>query len=429
MVLVVEKGVVTVGGIKVKQAILDTGAHNVLIGALMARLLGLYQEDRVIPEGYLLTTTDGGAGKWMPRTKGAVEIVLRPGQSEECTDEEDDDEHMEGEQEAEEEPPEEFRDSDSDMEGEFFDPPDWPPIGPAYMALEVLPKEEEAAARTEERELREEQRRVTSPAQMEPERMDSLGHRGRVARRTAEGSGGTAGESRRDICLHAEGTGIPIAEEDKAKTAFHGPYGAYEWNRMPFGLKNTSLLFQKVMDGVLQGLQGALCYIDDVIVFSATPKEHFTRLAETLEQIKGAGLTCHPKKCQFGHASVTYLGFEVKGGRLAIQQAKLEVLDKVAPPKDKSALRALLGFLNYYRKFVKSLSKRAAPLNKLLREEQKWEWGGAQKEVLKDLPEAVKHGAVLQQLRVDVPFVLYIDWSGTGMGAILSQQEGGEEKV
>ncbi|CAI7810272.1 unnamed protein product [Closterium sp. NIES-54] len=163
-----------------------------------------------------------------------------------------------------------------------------------------------------------------------------------------------------------------MSEGDKAKTAFHGPDGAYEWNRMPFWPKNAPLLFQKVMDAVLRGMTGALCYIDDVIVYSATAEEHVERLAEMLRRIKEAGLTFHPKKCRFGHTSVTYLGFEVAGGKVAIQKAKVAVLDCVAQPKDKSALRALLGFLKYYRKFVENFSKRAAPLNRLLREDLKW---------------------------------------------------------
>ncbi|CAI7821405.1 unnamed protein product [Closterium sp. NIES-54] len=50
----------------------------------MARLLGLDREDRLIPEGYLLMTAEGGSAKWMPRTRSTVEIVIRPGHSQEC---------------------------------------------------------------------------------------------------------------------------------------------------------------------------------------------------------------------------------------------------------------------------------------------------------------------------------------------------------
>ncbi|CAI5483011.1 unnamed protein product [Closterium sp. Yama58-4] len=222
---------------------------------------------------------------------------------------------------------------------------------------------------------------------------------------------------------------IPIAEEDKKKTAFHGPDGLYEWNFMPFGLRNASAVFQRVMDAVLRKVKGAACYIDDVIIFSPDAETHVRDVEATLAAIEAAGLTCHPGKCRFGHGSVAYLGFEVAGGELSIQKAKVEVLDRVERPKDRSSLRALLGFLNYYRKFIENFSKRAAPLNKLLREEQKWQWEGPQEQALRGLMEAVKAGAVLKLPDGQQPFILYTDWSSIGMGAVLSQMDSGVEKV
>ncbi|CAI7735718.1 unnamed protein product, partial [Closterium sp. NIES-54] len=161
---------------------------------------------------------------------------------------------------------------------------------------------------------------------------------------------------------------IAIREEDKRKTAFHGVDGFYEYNKMPFGMRNASAVFQRAMDQELRGIPAPVCYIDDVLVFSKSDMQHVEDLRRTLEAIAAAGLTCHPEKCKIARRTVAYLGFEVKGGRLGIQEAKFKVLDKLAPPKDKSGLRALLGFLNYYRKFVPNFSRRANLLNQLLRE-------------------------------------------------------------
>ncbi|CAI7889573.1 unnamed protein product [Closterium sp. NIES-54] len=183
------------------------------------------------------------------------------------------------------------------------------------------------------------------------------------------------------------------------------------------------------MDTVLREVKGAACYIDDVIIFSPDGERHVEDIEATLTAIQAAGLTCHPGKCRFGHSSVAYLGFEVAGGELSIQKAKVEVLDRVGRPRDRSGLRALLGFLNYYRKFIPDFSKRAVPLNKLLREDQKWLWEEPQEEALKGLMEAVKSGAVLKLPNGKAPFVLYTDWSSVGMGAVLSQLEEGQEKV
>lgn len=63
---------------------------------------------------------------------------------------------------------------------------------------------------------------------------------------------------------------IEVREEDRSKTAFSTPFGHYEFNRMPFGLKTAPATFQRAMDNVLRGLQGLHClvYLDDVIIFS-----------------------------------------------------------------------------------------------------------------------------------------------------------------
>ncbi|CAI7777910.1 unnamed protein product [Closterium sp. NIES-53] len=198
---------------------------------------------------------------------------------------------------------------------------------------------------------------------------------------------------------------------------------------MPFGLRNASAIFQRVMDSVLRGLECAACYIDDVVIFSRTEDEHVRDVEQTLKALAAAGLTCHPKKCRWGEATVHYLGYEVRGGQLGIQQAKIEVLNRLQQPKDRSGLRAVLGFLSYYRRFVPNFSKRAAPLNGLLKEDRKWEWGMEQEAALKDLMEAVQTATIMQLPRADKPFCLYTDWSSQGMGAILCQELDGEERV
>ncbi|CAI7755970.1 unnamed protein product [Closterium sp. NIES-53] len=222
---------------------------------------------------------------------------------------------------------------------------------------------------------------------------------------------------------------IKIREELIKKTAFHGPDGLYEWLYMPFGLRNASAVFQRVMDSVLRGLECAACYIDDVVIFSTTEQQHLQDVERTLTAIEAAGLTCHPKKCRWGEQTVQYLGYEVKGGQIGIQQAKVAVLDRLREPKDKSGLRVVLGFLSYYRRFVPNFSKRAAVLNGLLREDKAWEWGEAQKGALQDLMAAVKTATVLKLPTADLPFTLYTDWSSQGMGGIICQEVEGEEKV
>ncbi|GJP40775.1 hypothetical protein CLOM_g427 [Closterium sp. NIES-68] len=153
------------------------------------------------------------------------------------------------------------------------------------------------------------------------------------------------------------------------------------------------------MDQALKAVQAAACYIDDVVIFSKSEEEHAEHLEATLDAIADAGLTCHLEKCKIARRTVAYLGFEVQCG-MGIQEAKVAVLVKLGAPKDKGALRALLGFLNYYRRFIPNFSKRAYRLNQLLRGKK---WEPEEEQARRDLLEAIKAGTVLQLPKKDAP--------------------------
>lgn len=99
---------------------------------------------------------------------------------------------------------------------------------------------------------------------------------------------------------------IEIDAEHQWKTAFMTHRGAYQYKRMPFGLKTAPAIFQRVMDGILRGLRftAALVYIDDVIIFSNNIVEHATHLGYVLSAAIKAGLKFALEKCHFGFESL-----------------------------------------------------------------------------------------------------------------------------
>ncbi|GJP57637.1 hypothetical protein CLOP_g11269 [Closterium sp. NIES-67] len=210
---------------------------------------------------------------------------------------------------------------------------------------------------------------------------------------------------------------IPIKEEDKAKTAFHGPDRLYEWNYMPFGLKNASARFQRVMDQVLREVPRALCYIDDVVIFSENGLQHVADVADALAAIQAAGLKCHPGKCHFGVRTVAYLGFQVGKGGLSVQQAKVE-----HPPRS-AGLSELLpqvrAELQQDGKALESAPERGHDL----------EVGGRTGSGVEDLEGSSEDRACPETASPDKPYTLYTDWSSSGMGAVLCQLDGGTERV
>ena len=102
-----------------------------------------------------------------------------------------------------------------------------------------------------------------------------------------------------------------MAPEDIKKTAIITPFGLFEFLRMPFGLKNSAQAFQRLMNGVLGGLDRVFVYLDDILVASADHQQHVQDLRAVLSRLSDAGLCLNRKKCVLAASQVTYLGHSV----------------------------------------------------------------------------------------------------------------------
>ncbi|GFS61709.1 hypothetical protein TNCV_2169411 [Trichonephila clavipes] len=100
---------------------------------------------------------------------------------------------------------------------------------------------------------------------------------------------------------------IPIAEEDKEKTAITTPFGLYEFNTMSFGLRNAPSTFQRFITEVLYGLDFVFPYLDDVLVASSTEEEHSEHLKMLFERLQQYGLRINVSKSVMGAAQVEYI--------------------------------------------------------------------------------------------------------------------------
>ena len=106
---------------------------------------------------------------------------------------------------------------------------------------------------------------------------------------------------------------VPVIAADRHKTAFATPFRLFQFNVMPFGLQGALGTFQRMMDRLLQRKSSfTAAYLDDLVIFSTSWKEHIWHLRLVMERLRSAGLTARPKKCQFGMAKCLYLGHVVK---------------------------------------------------------------------------------------------------------------------
>ena len=107
---------------------------------------------------------------------------------------------------------------------------------------------------------------------------------------------------------------VELEEDSKPYTAFTlGPLGFFECNRMPFGATNASATFQRLMESCLGDLNLNWCiiYLDDIVVYAPSVKEHLVRLEAVFQKMKTAGLKLKPSKCELFKKSISYLGHVV----------------------------------------------------------------------------------------------------------------------
>jgi len=221
---------------------------------------------------------------------------------------------------------------------------------------------------------------------------------------------------------------IPIAEEDRDKTAFISHAGAWQFKRMPFGLTNAPATFQRALDILLAGVKWQFClvYLDDVIIFSKEEEEHIRHVDHVLTVLRQAGVTLKLRKSEFFRKSVNYLGHTIRPGRLEILESGTEALREAKFPKNQTQLKSYLGSCNVYRRFVKHFAKVAAPLTDLLKKGLPFQLEPPDQEQLESfnrLRDALLNPPVLRLPKPDVPYVLDVDASKAQLGCTLLQSQ------
>ena len=242
----------------------------------------------------------------------------------------------------------------------------------------------------------------------------------------------TLGEAKVFSCLDCQQGywQVSVAEEDRHKTAFRCFLGLYQWRRVPFGLKTAPATYQRLMTHILSGYIGKFChcFIDDVIIFSATFEEHLEHLRLVFARLKWAGIKLKPSKCTLAKEKVHYLGHVVSPGEIRPDPGNVSKIRDLETPTTVKQVRTFLGMASYYRGFVRDFSRRARPLTELTKQDVTFKWEQDEEAAFEDLKDALTKEPVLALPDFTKPFVLMTDGSTTGLGAVLGQHHDGEPR-
>ncbi len=225
---------------------------------------------------------------------------------------------------------------------------------------------------------------------------------------------------------------IRIRAGDEWKTAFSTTTGHYEYRVMPFGLVNSPSIFQSFINDVFRDMLNrfVIVYIDDILVYSKTLEEHIHQVRSVLRRLIKHQLYAKLEKYEFHTTSVAFLGYIISPEGIAMDDNKVNAVVNWPCPKNLKELQRFLGFANFYRRFIKGFSSVAAPLTSMTKRiSHRLHWTPSAVEAFDQLKQRFTTAPILHHPDPDLPFIVEVDASNIGIGAILSQRQGAPAKM
>lgn len=227
---------------------------------------------------------------------------------------------------------------------------------------------------------------------------------------------------------------IPITNIDKEKTAFITPFGLFQFNVLPMGLKNSPPTFQKVMSDTLQSCrQFSFVYLDDIIVFSKSPDEHFNHLKQVFSALLSKQFVLNPPKCEIMVSTIDYLGHTIDATTISPLDEKIQAIINIKEPDTLARANKFLGALSWYRKFIPKFATLAAPINTVTnltkQDRRKFKWSSEQSEAFHKLKQLLTTTPLFLHFPLNEhPLILTTDASNFAIGGVLQQEVNGELK-
>jgi hypothetical protein len=216
-----------------------------------------------------------------------------------------------------------------------------------------------------------------------------------------------------------------MAEGEEWKTAFRTHYRLFESLVMPFGLTNAPASFQHFINDVLRPYLDVFvtAYLDDILIYSDNLDEHHIHVQKVLQALSDADLHLKPEKCDFHRQEVKYLGFIISTDGTKMDTAKVSTIQEWLTPMNVKDVQSILGFANFYRRFIRGYSAIVAPLTHLTRKDTAFIWDTACTDSFATLKHAFTTAPILRHFNYDREAIVETDASDYVSAGILSQYD------
>ncbi|KAL0195114.1 hypothetical protein M9458_008686, partial [Cirrhinus mrigala] len=232
--------------------------------------------------------------------------------------------------------------------------------------------------------------------------------------------------------LHCAYNLIHIREGDEWKTGFSTTTEHYEYLVMPFGLVNSPSVFQAFINDVFRDMlnRWVVIYIDDILIYSDCFHDHVNHVRSVLQRLMQHQLYAKLEKCEFHQSKISFLGYIISPEGVAMDDAKVRAVVNWPQPTTIKELQRFLGFAYFYRRFIRNFSSISAPLTSMIKGgRQRLSWTPPAVTAFQELKNRFKTAPILHHPNPDLEFIVEVDASNTGIGAVLSQRQSNPPKM
>lgn len=184
-------------------------------------------------------------------------------------------------------------------------------------------------------------------------------------------------------------------------------------------------MFQAFINEIFRDMlnQWVILYIDDILIYSNSLPEHIQHVRAVLKRLIQNQLYAKASKCELHQTCISFLGYIISPEGVAMDQQKVDSVTYWPKPETIRQLQRFLGFANVYQRFIRNFSTVAAPLTAMVKANNaRLKWSQEATRSFNQLKSRFSTAHILCHPDLNQPFVVEIDASNTGIGAILSQR-------
>jgi len=223
---------------------------------------------------------------------------------------------------------------------------------------------------------------------------------------------------------------LELEKEAKKILTLNTSKGLYECNRLMYGVASAPAVWQRTIENILKNIPGVSIFLDDIKIATENEEKHFEILELVLSRLSEFNVRINFDKCAFLKEQISYCEHVIGKYGIKKEQEKMEAVEKLPRPTNVSEVRAFVGLINYYGRFIKNLSDLLRPLNALLQKNTRFSWTQGCETAFINAKKAFCSDNILVSFNPKLPVVLATDASPYGVGAVLSHKfPDGSERV